>query len=86
MVYNPILYVAIMILWFVAPPGFLIICSVSGIVNVISLVASNCLFTYFGFCGIHYNSSVGSVNSRLHNVKSQYHYAYVKVPKQELLK
>jgi len=34
-----------MILWFVAPPGFLIICSVLGIVNVISLVlpATACL-------------------------------------------
>jgi hypothetical protein len=45
MVYNPILYVAIMILWFIAPTGFLIVCSVSGIVYVIFLVlpATACL-------------------------------------------
>ena len=45
MVNNPILYAAIMILWFVALPGFLIISSVSGIVNVLSfdLPATACL-------------------------------------------
>ena len=35
---NPILYAAIMMLWLVALPGFLIISSVSGIVNVMCLV------------------------------------------------
>ena len=35
---------------------------------------SSSLFTYFGFSGSHYNSSVGSVNSRLQNVKLQYQY------------
>ena len=38
MVNNPILCTAIMTLWLVALPGFLIISSVSGIVNVMSLV------------------------------------------------
>jgi hypothetical protein len=42
---NPMSNAAIMILWFVALPDFLIICSVSGIVNVMSLVvpAAPCL-------------------------------------------
>ena len=36
---------------------------------------SSCLFTYFGFSGSHNNNtSVGSVNSTLQNVKSQYQY------------
>ena len=35
---NPILYVAIMALWLAALPGFIIISSVSGIVNVMCLV------------------------------------------------
>ena len=45
MVNNPILYAAITIMWFVALPGFLIISSVSGIVDVMSLVltANACL-------------------------------------------
>ena len=45
MVKNPILYAAIMALWHVALPGFLIISSVSGIVNVMShvLTAAACL-------------------------------------------
>jgi len=30
--------------------------------------ASNCVFTYFGIFGSHYNSSVGSVKYRLQNV------------------
>jgi len=47
--------------------------------------ASSCLFTYFGFFGSHYNSSVGSVKSRLQNVKWQYLNAYWKVPTQGLL-
>jgi len=38
MVNNPILYAAIMILWLVELPGFLIISSVYRIVNVMSLV------------------------------------------------
>jgi len=46
---------------------------------------SSCLFTYFRFSGSHYNSSVGSVNSRLQNVKSHYQYAYWKVPTPDLL-
>ena len=43
------------------------------------------LFVYFGFFGSHYNSSVGSVKSKLQNVKSQYQYAYWKVPTPVLL-
>ena len=45
MVNNPILYAAVMTLWLVAFPGFLIISSVSGIVNVMCLVipAAACL-------------------------------------------
>jgi len=35
---NPILYAAIMILWLVALPGFLIMSSVYRIVNIVSLV------------------------------------------------
>ena len=38
MVNNPILYAAIMTHWLVAFPGFLIVSSVSGIVNVMCLV------------------------------------------------
>jgi hypothetical protein len=44
------------------------------------------LFTYFEFFGSHYNSSVHSVNSRVQNMKSQYHYAYWKLPAPGLLK
>ena len=86
MVNNPILYAAIMIMWFVALPGFLIISRASGIINVVSLVlrATACLLI-LGFCGSHYNSSVGSVKSRLLNVKSQYHYACWQVLTPELL-
>jgi hypothetical protein len=52
-------YAAIIKLWVVALPGFLIISSVSVVVNVMSLrFASNCLFIYFRFCGSGYNSSV----------------------------
>jgi len=36
LVKNPVSYAAIMILWLVTIPGFLIISGVSGIVNVIS--------------------------------------------------
>ena len=35
---NTMSYAAVMILWVVAFPGFLIISSVSGIVNVMSLI------------------------------------------------
>jgi len=54
MVNNPILYAAIMTVWHVTFPGFLIISSVSGIVNVISLVltAAACL---------HIFSSLGAI-------------------------
>jgi hypothetical protein len=49
---NPVLYAAIMTLWHIAYPGFLIISSVSGIVNVMCLVipAAACLhiFDYLG--------------------------------------
>jgi len=38
MVNNPLLYAAIMTLWLVAFPSFLIISNVSGIVSVMSLV------------------------------------------------
>jgi len=49
-----------------------IISVVSGIVNVMCLVIPvAAFFTYFVFCGSHYNSSVGSVKSKLQNVKSQ---------------
>ena len=41
--------------------------------------ASSCLFTYFWFFWSHYNSSAGSVMSRLQIVKSQYQYVYWKV-------
>jgi len=86
MVNNPILYAAIMTLQHVAFSDFLIISSVSGIVNVMCLVipAADCLHIWDSF-GSHYNSSVGLVKSRLQNVKSQYHYAYWKVPTLELL-
>ena len=45
MVNNPILYAAIMILWLVALPGFLIISVVYRIVNIMSVVvpATVCL-------------------------------------------
>ena len=67
---------AIMILRLVALPGFLIISSVSGIVNVMSLIVPAApSFTYYGFCGSHYNSSVGSVKSILLNP-----FAYTAVP------
>jgi hypothetical protein len=35
---NPMLYAAVMMLWLVAFPGFVIISSVSGIVNIMCLV------------------------------------------------
>jgi hypothetical protein len=38
MVNNPIFYAPIMTLWLVALPGFLIISSISGVVNVMSIV------------------------------------------------
>jgi Na+/alanine symporter len=59
---NPILCAAIMTVWLVALPGFVIISSVSVIVNVMSFVvpATACLLIFL-FFGCHYNSSVGSV-------------------------
>ena len=74
-----------MTLCLVALPYFLIVSSLSEIVNVMCLVmpAAACLFIYlFGFFGSHYNSSV---KSRLQNVKSQYQYEYWKVLTAELL-
>jgi len=47
----PVLYVAIMIHWLVALPGSLIISSVSGIVNVMSLVVSALLVYIFWVLG-----------------------------------
>ena len=82
MVNNPILYAAIMTLWIVALPGFLIILSVWNCECYVPCYTSSHLFTYFGFFWSHYNSSV---NSKLQNVKSQSQYAYWKVPIPELL-
>jgi hypothetical protein len=83
---SPILYAAIMTFWHVAIPGFLIIPSVSGIVNVMCLVVpAAAFFTYIGYFWSNYNISVGSMKSRLQNLKSQYQYAYWKVPTPELL-
>jgi hypothetical protein len=73
-----------MILWLLVLPGFLIISSVSGIVNVVSrIVPAAPLLLVVGFCGSHYNRSMGSVKSRLHDMKSQYH-LYWKVLTPEL--
>ena len=47
--------------------------------------ACSCVFTYFEFFGSLYNSSLVSVKCRLQIVKSQYQYAYRKVPTPELL-
>jgi hypothetical protein len=44
MVNNPILYAAIITLWIVALPGFLIISSVSGIVDVMCLVIPEAIY------------------------------------------
>jgi hypothetical protein len=78
MVNNPILCAAIMTL----------ACSTSRLPNYFKCLwncdcyapcfDSSCLFTYFGFFGIHYNSSVGLAKSTLQNVKSQYQYVYWK--------
>jgi hypothetical protein len=64
-------------LWHVAFPGFLIISSVSGIVNVMSVVvpAAACLLILGSF-GSHYYSLFCSLKSRLQNVKLQYQYVY----------
>ena len=81
MVNNPILCAATMTFWLVALLRFVIISIVSGIVDVMPLVVpAVAFFAYFGLCGSHYNSSVGSVKCRLQNVKSRYQYAYWKVP------
>ena len=63
---NPISYAAIMTLRNVALPGFVIISSVSQIVNVMCLAvpAAVCLLI-LGFFGNHFNSSLCSVMSRL---------------------
>jgi hypothetical protein len=66
---QSILYAAIITFWLVKLPGFLIISGVSEI-NVMSLVVPVAACLFFGVCGRHYNSSVGSVNSKLQNVKS----------------
>ena len=54
MVINPILYAAIMTLWLVVFPDFLIISSLSGIVNVMSVVvpATACLLILYSFGAI----------------------------------
>ena len=52
---------------------------------LVSCCASNCVFTYIGIFGSHYDSSVGSVKYRLQNVKSQNQYVYWKVLTTELL-
>ena len=64
MVNNPMLYATIIILRFVAQPGFQIISSVSWILTLCPLFCQQLLFfsTYFWFFLSHYNSSVGSVN------------------------
>jgi hypothetical protein len=82
MVNNPISYAAIMPLWHVALPGFIIIWNVSGIVNVMCLVmpAAACLLIFGSL-----ESSVCSVMSRLQNAKSHYQYVYWKVLTAELL-
>ena len=51
---SPILYAALMILWLVALPAFQIISSVSGIVNVISVVvpATACLLILYSLGAI----------------------------------
>ena len=85
MVNNPILCPAIVILWLVALPGFVTICAVLRIVNIVSLVVPATVFPYFPIIGSHYNSSVGSVKYRLQNVKSQYENAYWKVLSTEIL-
>jgi len=64
---NPFLYTVIMTLQHVALPSFLIIFSVSGLVNV-PFYTSSCLFTFV----FSESRSVGSVKSRLQSVKSQY--------------
>jgi len=50
-----------------------------------ALLYQQLFFTYFGFFGNHYNSSVCSVMSRLQNVKSQYQSVYWKLLTAELL-
>ena len=79
-------YAALLTLWLVALPGFLNLSHVPGNVNIMSIVITAApSLTYFAFCGIHFNSSVGSVQYRLQNVKSQYQIAYWKVLTPECL-
>ena len=73
MIIDPMFYAAVMTLWLVAFPSFLIISVVSGIVNVMSLVVPAAAFLLIlGSLGSRYNNSVGSVKSRLQNVKSHF--------------
>ena len=74
-----------MILWLEALPGFLTISSVCRLFHILSLVVPATVFTYFGMFGSHYNSSVGSVQSTLQNVKSQHQFVYWKVLTTNLL-
>jgi len=75
-----------MTLWLVAIPGFLFVYCVSVICNVMSVVVSAAAgLLVLWFFGSHYNNSVGSVKSRLQNVKSQYQYAYGKALTSERL-
>ena len=85
MVNYSVLYAAIMTCWLVALPALQIVSSVRNCECYVPCCASSCLFTYFGFFESHYNSSMGSVNSRIQNVKSQYQYAYWKVQTPGLL-
>jgi len=64
MVNNTVVCAAIMTLCHVALTSFLNVASLIGIVNVISLVY------LFLFYGSHNSSSLGSVKSSLHNLKS----------------
>ena len=77
MVNSPVFYAAMMTMWLVALPGFLNISYVPG--TFMSLVMTAAPSYIFVFCGSHYNSSLGLVKSRLHNVKSHNQYAYWKV-------
>ena len=87
MVNNPILYAAIMTLWHVALPVFLIFFKcLWNCECYVTCYNITCLFTYFGFIESHYNSSVRLVKLKLQNLNSQYQYAYWKVPTPELMK
>ena len=51
----------------------------SSTAEVSGFLVCQLLVTYFGFCRIHFNRSVGSVKFRLQNMKSQYQCAHWKV-------